>query len=165
MGQDPGLRKDDLTPTQRRILALARSGLTNEEIASTLGTTRNAVRFHLKNLHASLDTGGDRQALAASQPGVLRRLLMFVPGVVTPQTLATVAVLGLSFAGLVGIRAAYFRADDESVTSKEAKLSGSREDPFCLGKMAADTPGALDEEGCFRTEAEALAHLAKLNEP
>jgi DNA-binding CsgD family transcriptional regulator len=56
----------DLTPREAEILDLARRGYTNNEIAGLLGITRNAVRFHLKEVHSKLGTGSDRGALAAA---------------------------------------------------------------------------------------------------
>lgn len=53
----------DLTPREREVLSLARMGMTNREIAERLGITRNAVRFHLKDIHSKLETGSQRNAL------------------------------------------------------------------------------------------------------
>ena len=54
----------ELTPREREVLQLARMGYTNNEIAEELGITRNAVRFHLKDIHSKLETGGRRSVLA-----------------------------------------------------------------------------------------------------
>lgn len=127
-----------------------------------MGTTRNAVRFHLKNLHAALETGGDRRALEECRPGPLRRLLSLATGLVSPQVAATAAVVGISVAGFVGIRAAYSRADDVSLDSN----LGSRTDLYCLGKMSAATPaGGIADQRCFRTEAEAQEYETAMNNP
>jgi DNA-binding CsgD family transcriptional regulator len=56
---DPG----ELTPREQEVLGLAESGMTNKEIALKLGVTRNAVRFHLKEIHSKLATGGERRRL------------------------------------------------------------------------------------------------------
>lgn len=61
---------DTLTPREREVLRLATSGLTNNEIARELGITRNAVRFHLKEIHSKLGTGGERTTLAGWQRGL-----------------------------------------------------------------------------------------------
>jgi hypothetical protein len=45
--------------------ALASSGRTNQQIAAELGISRNAVRYHLKELHSKLETGGQREELRA----------------------------------------------------------------------------------------------------
>ncbi len=42
---------------------LARRGYTNSEMAELLGISRNAVRFHLKEIHSKLETGGERNRL------------------------------------------------------------------------------------------------------
>jgi DNA-binding CsgD family transcriptional regulator len=57
------MEDDRLTPREREVLALANAGRTNEQIAEALGITRNAVRYHLKEIHSKLGTGGDRAQL------------------------------------------------------------------------------------------------------
>lgn len=52
-----------LTPREREVLGLARRGYTNNEVAEQLGITRNAVRFHLKEIHSKLGTEGERSRL------------------------------------------------------------------------------------------------------
>ena len=52
-----------LTPREQEIVRLARLGYTNNEIAERLGITRNAVRYHLKEVHSKLETGGERSVL------------------------------------------------------------------------------------------------------
>lgn len=155
----PPTAPPELTATQRRILELARSGLTNQQIAAATGTTRNAVRFHLKNLHAVLDTGGDRRALEQHDPGPVRRLIALVAGLLSPEVAATAAVAAISVAGFAGIRAAYSRVDDAPSNSR----LGPRSEVYCFGKMS--TPMSTSEERCFRSEAEALAYETVMNEP
>ena len=41
----------DLTDRQMDVFSLANAGLTNQQIAEELGISRNAVRFHLKEIH------------------------------------------------------------------------------------------------------------------
>lgn len=160
--RSPSGSLDGLTPTQRRVLELAQAGLTNQQIALAMGTTRNAVRFHLKNLHAALETGSDRRALEEGHPGRVRRLLALATGLVSPQVAATAAVVGISVAGFVGIRAAYSRADDVSANSN----LGSRTELYCLGKMSAGAPaGGIAEQRCFRSEDEALEYETAMNNP
>lgn len=55
---------DMLTPREREVLALAMRGRTNKQIATALGISRNAVRYHIKEIHSKLQTGGDRESLA-----------------------------------------------------------------------------------------------------
>lgn len=64
-------RNDGLTPRERDVLNHTARGLTNEQIALALGISRNAVRFHLKQIHSKLDTGGKRSRLMMS-PLILR---------------------------------------------------------------------------------------------
>ena len=54
---------DGLTKREEDVLALAAHGRTNREIASQLEISRNAVRYHLKEIHSKLETGGDRGLL------------------------------------------------------------------------------------------------------
>jgi DNA-binding CsgD family transcriptional regulator len=64
MNEPTGDELELLTARERELLRLARLGYTNNEIADQLGVTRNAVRFHLKEVHSKLETGGERSALA-----------------------------------------------------------------------------------------------------
>ncbi len=54
-----------LAPREREVLALAQRGLTNPAIAAGLGITGNAVRYHLKELHSTFATAGDRSGASA----------------------------------------------------------------------------------------------------
>ena len=48
-----------LSPTERRVLdLLLRRGLSNAEIAATLGVSPNTVKTHLRNVRISLDGAG-----------------------------------------------------------------------------------------------------------
>ncbi|MGE3076956.1 MAG: helix-turn-helix transcriptional regulator [Dehalococcoidia bacterium] len=60
----------ELTPREKDVLELARRGYTNNEIAERLGITRNAVRFHLKEVHSKLETGSKRSALGRIWQGL-----------------------------------------------------------------------------------------------
>ncbi|MGE0599401.1 MAG: helix-turn-helix transcriptional regulator [Dehalococcoidia bacterium] len=161
MNETLGTEPDHLTPTQTRVLALARLGLTNNEIAETIGISRNAVRFHLKNLHASLETGGDRHVLIGSASAQDERFGALIPGFFVPQVAAVIAAVLLSVGSILGIRAIYTLTEDPSQLAVESKLNGDREDLFCLGKMQRTSAGVM-EELCFRTEAEALSYLEKV---
>ncbi len=59
------LDSEQLTHREREVLRLARDGRTNNEIATELGISRNAVRYHLKELHSKFETGGVRSSLVA----------------------------------------------------------------------------------------------------
>jgi hypothetical protein len=65
---------DELTPRERQVLDLAERGLTNDAIALRLGISRNAVRYHLKELHSKLGTDSERPRLVG-----WRRLKALVP--------------------------------------------------------------------------------------
>jgi DNA-binding CsgD family transcriptional regulator len=92
------MTSDELTPREREILDLAQGGLTNDDIAAQLGITRNAVRYHLKELHSKLETGGSREGLR-----LWRRLRAFLPAI-PPFTGSTVAnVTAATAAGFLAL--------------------------------------------------------------
>ena len=99
---------EQLTPREREVLELATSGLTNGQIAEQLGLSHNAVRFHLKRVHAKLDTGGDRSALAGWRKWVSG--LWFVFGPTKLGTVAPVIAIAVAGIGLTGAAILYFPA-------------------------------------------------------
>jgi DNA-binding CsgD family transcriptional regulator len=65
---------DSLTPSERRIAALAAEGLSNREIAQALFVTLRTVEMHLSNAFRKLDVSSRTQlpaALASSAPEAL----------------------------------------------------------------------------------------------
>jgi DNA-binding CsgD family transcriptional regulator len=99
-----GTSSTELTPREQEVLDLARRGYTNNEIADRLGITRNAVRFHLKEVHSKLGTGGDRSALARGWSRGLGLLTFPVAKFGVPATVATFAA-GLTLGGFAAYRA------------------------------------------------------------
>lgn len=93
-----------LTPRELEVLRLARLGYTNNEIAGQLGITRNAVRFHLKEVHSKLDTGGERSALTRGWRRV--RGLLAVPA----AKLGVPATVAVFCASLALVAAAAYQA-------------------------------------------------------
>lgn len=93
-----------LTPREREILDLASRGLSNDEIAEELDLSRNAVRFHLKRVHAKLETGGDRSVLSRFR-GWLSGAAFFglAKGGVAP-----VVAIGAVSVGLAGVAVAFY---------------------------------------------------------
>jgi DNA-binding CsgD family transcriptional regulator len=85
----------ELTPREQEVLGLAESGMTNKEIALKLGVTRNAVRFHLKEIHSKLATGGERRRLGGGWGRAL--------GFGLPVTKLGTAFTALSLAGGVAL--------------------------------------------------------------
>jgi DNA-binding CsgD family transcriptional regulator len=150
-----------LTPTQRLVFDLAASGLTNNEIATALGISRNAVRFHLKSIHAILGTGSDRSLLVRVGAAPIRRLLALIPPCLAPQTAGVIAVLGVSLAGMLVVRAAHSRADDRAGTSSGSVASALPDGAFCLGEMApaSSEETFLIDQRCFATEQAAADYL------
>jgi DNA-binding CsgD family transcriptional regulator len=80
-----------LTPREEEIVRLARLGYTNNEIAERLGITRNAVRFHLKEVHSKLETGGERSVLARGWRRVRGLLAVPAAKLGVPVTVAAFA--------------------------------------------------------------------------
>ncbi len=86
---------DVLTAREREVLALANEGRTNNEIAHELGITRNAVRFHLKEIHSKLGTGGERWRLGAWLRGIgLAALPLSRAGTAIAVTAVTAVLAG-----------------------------------------------------------------------
>ncbi|MEX0781622.1 MAG: helix-turn-helix transcriptional regulator [Dehalococcoidia bacterium] len=100
---------DELTAREREIFALAASGVANADIADELGITENAVRYHLKEIHSKLETGGQRSFLR------WHRLRALVPsgllGSRAASAVATSTVFGV--AGVLAVGAVLARPGDE----------------------------------------------------
>jgi DNA-binding CsgD family transcriptional regulator len=54
LGLRPG-SQDDLTPSEERVATLAARGLTNREVAASLGVTAKTVEAHLARAYRKLD--------------------------------------------------------------------------------------------------------------
>jgi DNA-binding CsgD family transcriptional regulator len=92
---------DHLTTREQEILQLTESGLTNQAIAKELGISKNAVRFHLKELHSKLATGGEREALRRWRPNWRVAALPFgfaslTSGIATGAIVAAIALGGFA---------------------------------------------------------------------
>lgn len=112
--------EERLTPREREVLGLARRGYTNSEMADLLGISRNAVRFHLKEIHSKLGTGGERSRLARGWQGALGLLglpLGKAAGVVSVGAVAAV------LAG--GAYLAYVLVPGEDVLAAPERFSGA----------------------------------------
>lgn len=144
----------ELTPTQRRVLELVAEGLSNREIAGRLGISRNAVRFHLKNIHASLETDGKRSALASHGPPRFRVLVFSAPWLAGIRSAALVAALMTG--GFLAVRAAHQWSPKAEDVQKDAH--GSRLENYCYGKMGAGSPGNIELELCFATLDDAASY-------
>ena len=96
---------EELTPREREILRLAREGLSNSEIAERLGLKHNALRFHLKHLHAKLMTDGERAALVGTGGPRWAWLPIAFTGWLAP-TAAVAAIVVVSAGGYIAVRAA-----------------------------------------------------------
>jgi len=147
---DPG--ESALTAREREVLELASKGLTNEDIASRLSITRNAVRYHLKEIHSKLGTGSSRARLRNySVRGWLSGL-----GIAKAGGLASMAgVVALSAAGAFGVMYAHDTADSKD----------SEDTQYCYGEaMMTPAPGYVGPPPtprpsvCFETREEAAAY-------
>jgi DNA-binding CsgD family transcriptional regulator len=50
-------RDDVLTPAEQKVLALARTGLSNQQIAAKLCVERETVRWHLRSIYGKIGYG------------------------------------------------------------------------------------------------------------
>ena len=127
-----------LTPREAEVLALVEAGLTNDEIAETLGITRNAVRYHLKDLHGKLGTGSERERLRSWW----RKLGIAVPGLaIVTRVAAPVATLVLATGGYLGVRYAWERKEAGGGVEYCAGRMISREEAIAMGdERLASTP-------------------------
>jgi len=108
--------QEELTPREQEILRLAREGLSNNEIADRLGLKHNALRFHLKHLHAKLMTDGQRAALASGGGRRWGWLPLAFTGWLAP-TAAVAAVVVVSAGGYLAVRAASQSHDGDRAPS------------------------------------------------
>ena len=59
---------DSLTPSERRVAAMAAEGSTNREIAQALFVTAKTVEVHLSNTYRKLGVGGRADLAGALTP-------------------------------------------------------------------------------------------------
>ena len=113
---------EQLTSREDQILRLLERGLTNNEIAAETGLDRNAVRFHIKHLHAKLATEGNRDALKDHAIGRRRWLWLPVSGAFLSNTAAAMAVVALSVGGVVGVRWAHSQYSEQDPPSQQEQI-------------------------------------------
>jgi len=109
-----------LTPRERDVVALARRGYTNSEIAGQLGITRNAVRYHLKEIHSKLGTCGQRNRLERGWRRALALLALPLGKTASTMTIAAVAT-----ALVGGAYAAYRIVPREDAIAAPARFEGT----------------------------------------
>jgi DNA-binding CsgD family transcriptional regulator len=93
-----------LTEREREVLELVNVGLTNNEVAERLGITRDAVRYHLKELHSKLETGSERELLRRSRA---MRVLGWIGLGAGAARLEVAAAVGIAAVALGGAGIAY----------------------------------------------------------
>ena len=59
---------EGLRPSEKKILELLASGLSNKEIASRLGLTTSTVRWHLENIYSKLHVNSRTAAILKFHP-------------------------------------------------------------------------------------------------
>jgi DNA-binding CsgD family transcriptional regulator len=109
-----------LTVREREVLELVRAGHTNSEVAERLGITRDAVRYHLKELHSKLQTDGERELLRRS---AATRMVGWIGLGWTAAKVEVAATVALGAVALGGAGLAWFTRDH---TGKEAVSAVSR---------------------------------------
>ncbi|MGH2609670.1 MAG: helix-turn-helix domain-containing protein, partial [Tepidiformaceae bacterium] len=155
---------NELTAREREIFALAASGVANADIAEELGITENAVRYHLKEIHSKLETGGRRSFLR------WHRLRAFVPGALIGSRAASVAATSAVFgmAGVLAVGAVLARPGDEQVQGDTyacptvvGSWPGSTFDDFAsIGDKTVEEIRALNQG---LTEAQLAAGSVEVN--
>ncbi|MCO6511142.1 MAG: helix-turn-helix transcriptional regulator [Aridibacter famidurans] len=150
--------REELTAAERRVLALAQRGLTNHQIATELGISENGVRYHLKELHSKLETGGDRAVLSTGRWRVSALVLLLKQHAATVGIAAGVGAVSLG--GYFAIQFAHeSRADDARMNS-----GGTL---HCVAELAPTveagtaSPGVVGER-CFDTPEEVQAFYQSL---
>jgi DNA-binding CsgD family transcriptional regulator len=144
-----------LTPREREVLALAGQGRTNDEIAEALGISRNAVRYHLKEIHSKLGTEGDRARLVNRGRSVLAGLPAFL-GLVSARA-ATAMVIGVLGASAIGVWATW-PAPGGPPATVEAGTDG-RYPNGCPASYTAWDGATLEDFGHIGGSLEAVARL------
>ncbi|MGB4862529.1 MAG: helix-turn-helix transcriptional regulator [Tepidiformaceae bacterium] len=144
----------ELTPREQEVLDLAVSGLTNKAIAAELGITKNAVRFHLKEIHSKLDTGGKRQILAMGWRRALAILAWPAAKMGTPLTVA--AFMG----GIVVVGFGAYQAypGDSSGGPADVSLVNGRYPNGCAAEYNAGTM-TLEDFAFGRTTLDEMRRL------
>jgi DNA-binding CsgD family transcriptional regulator len=127
----------DLTPREREVFALAARGQTNKQIATELGISRNAVRYHLKEIHSKLETGSNRSFLARHRvlPGGA-----WLAGMASRASLAaSLGVIAVAL-GLMGVAAYLTYPGGGSAPSHSAT-------PDSLGRYPNGCPALVEVDG------------------
>lgn len=142
-----------LTPREREVLSLAERGLTNKKIAAEMGITRNAVRFHLKEIHSKLGTGGKRGILAAGWQKALATMAWPMAKLGAPLTVVTFFG-GMALTGVAAFQA--FPKDD--IPTTEPTLVDGRYPNGCPAEYNAGTM-TLEDFAFGRTTIEDMRRL------
>lgn len=150
-----GEHHERFTTREQEILHLAERGLTNQAIAKELGISKNAVRFHIKELHSKLATGGERAALRRWRPGWRLAALPFgfaslTSGVATGALVAAIAL---------GSFTAYRLYSGPGVESAAPILVDGRYQNGCPAEFNAGTMTLADFAAGSHTTLDRLARL------
>lgn len=154
-GRGNGSAEEELTPREREVLGLVADGLTNREIGERLAMSENAVRFHLKRLHAKLSTESDRTILARSGGHSLRGLAGLVFG--RFGVAASVGIFGVAIGGLA--IAAYVAYPGNQEADAAAPIVDGLYPNGCPAEFAAGTMTLSDFAAGFHSSIDALKAL------
>jgi len=147
--------EEELTPRERDVLALVAEGLTNREIGERLAMSENAVRFHLKRLHAKLSTESDRASLVRSGSHGLRALAGLVLG--RFGVAASVGLFGVAIGGLAV--AAYVAYPGNHEADAAAPIVDGLYPNGCPAEFAAGTMTLSDFAAGFHSSINAMKAL------
>ncbi len=109
-----------LTPAEERVLEHLRKGQTNAEIATRLGVTPDAVKYHVSNMLGKLDLENREQLKRWQEPTGLRRALLGIPTLIwkTAAVVGALAVTGV----VVVVALGFFSSNSDDQPDSVADL-------------------------------------------
>jgi len=148
---------DMLTPREREVLALAMRGRTNKQIATALGISRNAVRYHIKEIHSKLQTGGDRESLAPRGRSGLSGILGLLSE--ASARAATVGMVGVLATTAVGAWVAWPDGGNPAGMPSRATDDDGRYPNGCPSRYTAWEGATIEDFGRIAGSTDAVIEL------